>query len=135
MNGSCLLKDENEFDNLFFSFLFCNDENNQGMKSHSFCFSFCRFCRLLSIFAKRNQSSFFLDCDLRKRDFDQIGQNNRNLNRNCKECFEFVLFLLFDLRIVEKEKCGKRFEICLFATIGETRERKKSVVFRICQTG
>ena len=37
----------------------------------------------------------------------------------------FVLFLLFDLRIVEKEKCGKRFEICLFATIGEVRERKK----------
>ena len=49
----------------------------------------------------------------------------------------FVSFLLFDLRIVEKEKCGKRFEICLFATIGETRERKekKSVIFRICQTG
>ena len=37
----------------------------------------------------------------------------------------FVLFLLFDLRIVEKEKCGKRFEICLLATICESRERKK----------
>ena len=50
----------------------------------------------------------------------------------------FVFFLLFDLRIVENEKCGKRFEICLFATIGEIRERKnekKSVIFRICQTG
>ena len=41
----------------------------------------------------------------------------------------------FELRIIEKEKCGKRFEICLFATIGETRERKESVVFLICQTG
>ena len=30
MDGSCLLKDENELDNLFF--LFCNDENKQGMK-------------------------------------------------------------------------------------------------------
>ena len=36
----------------------------------------------------------------------------------------FCFFLLFDLRIVENEKCGKRFEICLFATIGEIRERK-----------
>ena len=127
MNGSCLLKDENVFDYLFF--LFCNDENKQGMKSHSFCFSFLQIRRLLSILAKRNQSSFFffLDCDLRKCDFDQIGRNDRNLNRICKACFEFVLFcfLLFDLRIVEKEKCGKRFEICLFATIGEIRERKE----------
>ena len=33
-----------------------------------------------------------------------------------------TMFLLFDLRIVEKEKCGKRFEICLLTTIGDTRE-------------
>ena len=82
---------------IFLSFLFCNDESKQGMKFHSFCFSFCRFCRLLSILAKRIQSSFFLDCDLRKRDFDQIGRNDRNLNRICKECFEFVLFCFFFL--------------------------------------
>ena len=44
--------------------------------------------------------------------------------KNILNLFCFVLFLLFDLRIVEKEKCGKRFEICLFVTIGEIRERK-----------
>ena len=123
MNGSCLLKDETEFDNLFF--LFCNDENNQGMKSHSFCFSFLQILQIVINSRKTKLSSFFLDCEWRKRDFDQIGRNDRNLNRICKECFEFVLFLLFDLRIVEKKKCGKRFEICLFATICETRETKK----------
>ena len=36
-----------------------------------------------------------------------------------------TLFLLFDMRIVEKEKCGKRFEICLFVTIGEIWERNE----------
>ena len=94
MNGSCLLKDENELDNLFF--LFCNDENKQGMKWNfnfiRFVFHFCSVWWLLAILAKRNQSSFFLDCDLRKRDFDQIGRNDRNLNRICKACFEFVSF-------------------------------------------
>ena len=131
----------------FLSFLFCNDENKQGMKWNfnfiRFVFHFCSVWWLLAILAKRNQSSFFLDCDLRKRDFDQIGRNDRNLNRICKACFEFALFSFFffhfDLRIVENEQCGKRFEICLFATIGEIRERKnerkKSVIFRICQTG
>ena len=99
MNGSCLLKDENELDNLFF--LFCNDENKQGMKWNfnfiRFVFHFCSVWWLLAILAKRNQSSFFLDCDLRKRDFDQIGRNDRNLNRICKACFEFVLFSFFFL--------------------------------------
>ena len=47
MNGSCLLKDEAEFDNLSFSFLFCNDENKQGMKSHSFCFSFLQILQIV----------------------------------------------------------------------------------------
>ena len=127
MNESCLLKDENALDNIFFLFfLFYNDETKQGMKSHSFCFSFLHCLVIVSNSRKTKQSSFFLDCDLRKRDFDQIGRNDRNLNRICKACFEFVFFfLLFDLRIVEKEKCGKRFEICLFATIGEIRERMK----------
>ena len=60
-----------------------------------FVFHFYRFRRLLSILAKRSQSSFFLECDLRKHDFDQIGRKYRNLNRICKECFEFVLFCFF----------------------------------------
>ena len=61
------------------------------------------------------------------------SKSQQHLQRMFWICF--VLFLLFDLSIVEKKKCGKRFEICLFATIGETRERKKSVIFRIFQTG
>ena len=85
----------------FLSFLFCNDENKQGMKWNfnfiRFVFHFCSVWWLLAILAKRNQSSFFLDCDLRKRDFDQIDRNDRNLNRICKECFEFVLFCFFFL--------------------------------------
>ena len=60
-----------------------------------FVFHFCSVWWLLAILVKRNPSSFFLDCDLRKRDFDQIGRNDRNLNRICKVCFEFVLFSFF----------------------------------------
>ena len=37
-------------------------------------------------------------------------------------CNLMWFLLLFDLRIVKSEKCGSRFEIYLFATIGETRE-------------
>ena len=81
------------------SFLFCNDENKQGMKWSfnfiRFVFHYCSVWWLLAILAKRNQSSFFLNSDLRKRDFDQIGRNDRNLNRICKACFEFVLFSFF----------------------------------------
>ena len=36
---------------------------------------------------KRKQSSFFLGCDLRKLDFDQIHRNDRSLNPICKACF------------------------------------------------
>ena len=119
MNGSCLLKDENEFDNLFFLFFSAMMKTNKEWNLIRFVFHFCRFCRLLSILAKRNQASFFLDCDLRKRDFDQIGRNDRNLNRICKECFEFVLFCFFFLiwgllkmRNVErglKSACSQQF--------------------------
>ena len=87
--------------------------------------------------SKRKQSSFFLDCDLRKRNFDQIGRNDRNLNRICKECFEFVLFCFFFLiwvllkrRNVErdlKSACSQQFV--------KLEKEKKSVIFRICQTG
>ena len=65
MDESCLLKDENELDNLFFLFfLFCNDKNKQGMKWNfnfiRFVFHFCSVWLLLAILAKRNQSSFFI---------------------------------------------------------------------------
>ena len=134
MNGSCLLKDENELDNIFF--LFCNDENKQGMKWNfnfiRFVFHFCSVRWLLAILAKRNQSSFFLDSDLRKRDFDQIGQNDRNLNRICKECFEFVLFSFFFLiwgllktRNVERDLKSA----CSQQLVKFEKERKKSVIF------
>ena len=82
-----------------FSFLFFSAmmKTNKEWNLIRFVFHFCRFRRLLSILAKRNQSSFFLDCGLRNRDFDQIDRNDGNLNRICKECFEFVLFCFFFL--------------------------------------
>ena len=108
-----------EFDNLFFLFFSTMMKTNKKWNLIRFVFHFCRFCRLLSILAKRIQSSFFLDCDLRKRDFDQIDRNDRNLNRICKECFEFVLFCFFFLiwgllkrRNVErdlKSACSQQF--------------------------
>ena len=37
----------------------------------------------------------------------------------------WIWFLLFRLRIVKNDESGNRFEICIFATIGENRERMK----------
>ena len=131
MNGSCLLKDENEFDNLFFSsFLFCNDENKQGMKWNfnfiRFVFHFCSVWWLLAILTNRNQSSFFLDCNLRKRDFDQIGRNDRNLNRICKVCFEFVFlfFLIWGLLKTRNVERGLK-SACSQQLVKFEKERKK----------
>ena len=138
MNGSCLLNDENEFDNLFFLFFSAMMKTNKEWNSIRFVFHFCRFRRLLSILAKRNQSSFFLDCDLRKRDFDQIGRNDRNLNRNCKECFEFVLFCFFFLiwELLKRRNVERGLRsACSQYLVKFEKARMKGVIFRICQTG
>ena len=83
----------------FLSFLqwWKQTRNEMKFQLHSFCFSFLQCLMIVSNSRKTKQSSFFLDCDLRKRDFDQIGRNDRNLNRICKVCFEFVLFSFFFL--------------------------------------
>ena len=126
----------------FLFFLFCNDENKQGMKWNfnfiRFVFHFCSVWWLLAILAKRKQSSFFLDCDLRKRDFDQIGRNDRNLNRICKACFEFVLFSFFFLiwGLLKRRNVERGLKsACSQQLVKFEKERMKSVIFRICQTG
>ena len=102
---------------------------------HSFCFHFCSVWWLLAILAKRNQSSFFLNCDLRKRDFDQIGRNDRNLNRICKECFEFVLFcfvlfLLFHLGLLKTSNVERGLKsACSQQLVKFEKERKEKCDF------
>ena len=56
MNGSCLLKDENEFDNLFFSFLqwWKQTRNEMKLQLHSFCFSFLQ-CLMIVINSRKTK--------------------------------------------------------------------------------
>ena len=82
-----------------FSFLqwWKQTRNEMKFQLHSFCFSFLQCLMIVSNSRKTKPIVilFLLDCDLRKRGFDQIGRNHRNLNRICKACFEFVLFSFF----------------------------------------
>ena len=96
---------------------------------HSFCFSFLR-CLIIVSNSRKTKTIvilFLFGLWFEKAWFwsnwSKWSKSQPHLQSMFWVCF--VLFLLFDLRIVEKEKCGKRFEICLFATIGEIRERKK----------
>ena len=130
MNGSCLLKDENALDNLFFSFFsflqwWKQTRNEMKFRLHSFCFSFLRCLMIVSNSRKTKTIVIFLGLWFEKAWFwsnwSKWSKSQPHLQSMFWICF--VFFLLFDLRIVEKEKCGKRFEIYLFATIGEIRER------------
>ena len=138
MNGSCLLNDETEFDNLFFLFFSAMMKTNKEWNLIRFVFHFADFADCYQFSQNEtNRHSFWIviwESVILIKLVEMIKISTA-FAKNVLNLFCFVLFLLFDLRIVEKEKCGKRFGICLFATIGETRERKKSVIIRICQTG
>ena len=122
-----------------FSFLSClqwwkQTRNEMKFQLHSFCFHFCSVWWLLAILVKRNPSSFFLDSDLRKCDFDQIGRNDRNLNNICKACFvSYISFGgLLKTRNVER---GLKLLVRNNWWNSIKKGSKKSVIFRICQTG
>ena len=129
MNGSCLLKDENEFDNLFFfSFLqwWKQTRNEMKFQLHSFCFSFLQCMMIVSNSRKTKPIVILFGLWFEKAWFwsnwSKWSISQPHLQSMFWTCF--VFFFLFDLRTVENVNCGKRFEICLFATIGEIRERK-----------
>ena len=112
----------------FFSFLQWWNQTRNEMKFqlHSFCFSFLQCLMIVSNSRKTKPIVILFGLWFEKAWFwsnwSKWSKSQPHLQSMFWTCF--VLFLLFDLRIVEKEKCGKRFEICLFATIGEIRERK-----------
>ena len=93
---------------------------------HSFCFSFLQCLMIVSNSRKTKTIVILFGLWFEKAWFwsnwSKWSKSQPHLQSMFWICF--VFFLLFHLRIVEKEKCGKRFEICLFATIGEIRERK-----------
>ena len=93
---------------------------------HSFCFSFLQCLMIVSNSRKTKTIVILFGLWFEKARFwsnwSKWSKSQPHLQRMFWICF--VLFL-FDLRIVEKEKCGKRFEICLLATIGEIRGRRK----------
>ena len=98
---------------------------------HSFCFSILQILQIVSNSRKTKTivilSGLWFEKAWFWSNWSKWSKSQPHLQRMFWICF--VLFLLFDLRIVEKEKCGKRFGICLFATIGEIRERKKRKVW------
>ena len=104
-------------------------QTRNGMKFqlHSFCFSFLQCLMIVSNSRKTKPIVILFGLWFEKARFwsnwSKWSKFQPHLQRMFWICF--VFFLLFDLRIAENEKCGKRFLICLFATIGEIRERKK----------
>ena len=116
-----------------FSFLQWWNQTRNEMKFqlHSFCFSFLQCLMIVSNSRKSKSIVILFGLWFEKAWFwsnwSKWSKSQPHLQRMFWFCF--VLFLLFDLRIVENEKCGMRFEICLFATIGEIRERKKRKVW------
>ena len=112
--------------------------NEMKFQLYSFCFSFLQCLMIVSNSRKTKTIVILFGLWFEKTwlwsNWSKWSKSQPHLQRMFWICF--VFFLLFDLRIVENEKCGKRFEICLFATIGEIRERinewMKSVIIRIC---
>ena len=111
----------------FFSFLqwWKQTRNEMKFQLHSFCFSFLQISQIINsrkakliviLFGLWFEKVWFWS------NWSKWSKSQPHLQSMFWICF--VFFLLFDLRIVENEKCGKRFEICLFAIIGEIREWK-----------
>ena len=122
-----MLKDENEFDNLFFlSFLQWRKQTRNEIKFqlHSFCFSFLQCLMIISNSRKTKSIVIFLGLWFEKAWFRSNWSKWSKSQPHLQSMFWICFVFFLDLRIVEIEKCGKRFEICLFATIGEIRERK-----------
>ena len=132
MNGSCLLKDENELDNLFFLFFsflqwWQQTRNEMKFQLYSFCFPFLQCLMIVSNSRKTKPIVILFGLWFEKMWFwsNRLKWSKSQPHLQSMFWICFVFFLLFDLRIVENEQCGKRFGICLFATIGEIREGKK----------
>ena len=120
----------------FLSFLqwWKQTRNEVKFQLHSFCFSFLQCLMIVSNSRKTKTIVilFLFGLWFEKTWFwsnwSKWSKSQPHLQSMFWICFVFF-FLLFDLRIVENEQCGKRFEICLFATIGEIRERIKRKVW------
>ena len=87
---------------------------------HSFCFSFLQ-CLMIVSNSRKTKTIFILFGLWFEK--ERFWSNFSKWSKSQQYLQSMFCFIYFLWRIVENDKCGKRFEICLFATIGEIRER------------
>ena len=138
MNGSCLLKDENELDNLLFLFFSAMMKTNKEWNLIRFVFHVCRFRRLLSILAKRNNRHSFWIVNWESVVLIKLVEMIEISTAFAKyvvNLFGFsVFFSIWGLLKTLNVERGLK-SACSQQLVKFEKERTKSVIFRICQTG
>ena len=135
MNGSCLLKDENEFDNLLFlSFLqwWKQTRNEMKFQLHSFCFSFLQILQIVSNSRKTKLIVILFGLWFEKAWFWSNWSKWLKSQPHLQSMFWicFVFFLLFDLRFVERSNMERDLKSAYSQQLVKfEKARMKRVIF------